>query len=188
MSNYYAEISSYQRELIDSLQYFTDEETKTQAVFIPFQETRISPRFVADVVKNLMTGGKILQAQVYMSRLDLLKKIPYGEAFDKRFDIANHWFLILRTRLHWISIEKMRSGMFIQTTSMDNKDMVVSNLMGEPRNKTRVNVNKLPMLPNTLDVNIDDLHQTIVTGITSGWSLLNYNCQDFVKECLRQMS
>ena len=71
---------------------------------------------------------------------------------------------------------------------MDSKDMTVSRLMGEPMKRTRVNVNKLPMLPNTLDVNIDDLHQTIVTGITSGWYLLNYNCQDFVKECLRQMS
>ena len=81
------------------------------AYHLPFQSSRMSHVFLVDTIKCLMVGGRVLEVEVFHSRLDLMAKIPFGYFFDERIDLNNHWFVIIRTQLRFITIEKFRSAL-----------------------------------------------------------------------------
>ena len=54
-----------------------------------------------------------------------------------RFDLPNHWFVVLRNRLQYVSVEKCRDGIVIQISR--NKNTLIETLMGSPRLATTRN-------------------------------------------------
>ena len=105
-----SELSHYQRAFIQDIMEFSDPDTHTLAYYFPFQSPRMSRVFILDVVDSLLVGGTIKGAEVFMSRIDLMAFIPYGYKFDEKLDQINHWFLVVKNNMKYISSEKFRTG------------------------------------------------------------------------------
>ena len=80
------------------------------------------------------------------------------ESCTFRYVIPNHWFVVLRNRLQYVSLEKVRDGILIQISR--NKNMLLELLMGSPslatrRNRTlQVEVN----MPTNVSVSMSIVH------------------------------
>ena len=182
-----SELSHFQRDFLNDVKEYSDADTHTSAYYFPFQSPRMSHVFILDVVDSLLVGGKIRGAEVLLSRLDLMTFIPYGYKFDEKIDQINHWFLVVKTVKKYISFEKFRNGVYVQMST--DKKMVRNYLMGEERRavrvRTAVDAEDLE-LPEDIDVKVDDLLDTVATGITENWAIWN-NCIHFIRNLISKM-
>ena len=99
--------------------------------------------------------------------------------FTFRYDPLNHWYIILRNRLQYVSVEKCRDGIAIQISR--SKDKLVKTLMGNPRLPVRRNrdLQAVVNLPSNLSVGLSVLVDIIAAGIEEGYMDLVSDCQDF---------
>ena len=179
-------LSLPQRNFLDQVSKSEYRKHGIDAYYLPFQSNKMSHVFLVDTIKCLMVGGRVLQVEVFHSRLDLMAKIPFGYFFDERIDLINHWFVILRTQLRFITIEKFRSGIYIQISKKKND--VKYAVMGVKRRAVRLNktMEQEINLPDDLNVEVAALIDTIATGVAEKWTITN-NCTHFVRQLVSKM-
>ena len=102
-----------------------------------------------------------------------------------RYDPLNHWYVILRNRLQYVSVEKCRDGITVQISR--NKDELVKTLMGASRLPVRRNrdLQAAVNMPSNLSVSLSVLVDILAAGIEEGYMDMVSDCQDFCIKIVR---
>ena len=142
--------------------------------------------FRTNIVESILPACRIFDLEVWTSQIDCISDLPDPlSVFIDRTDTFRHVFLLFKTTVEWISIEKEQDNIVIQSSR--NKMALIRYRMQSERSNPRQKKKVFKIQTPIRNIRMEMIKETLGEQLKLGYCLLTANCQTFAMAILSRL-